>query len=389
MTGKRARWILLVVAVVALGAIGGGLVWWLRPESAPTGIALVNNDTGPTGAKVVKALQAGGGHDWQAVQASDADTSEYAAVITLPADLSSSVGSLATAQPHRAQVTVATNKHADANLVNDAVNQVTQRISAAGVDETLAAITTARGSVQQVAFTTQMLGAGVQMAGQASDRFGGGAGQMLGFLNTAKNGASQLTSGIGQLNDALTAATSQANSLASALDATGVTIGQVNQSATAVTTGLDQVLPLLRSLPFAGDPRLADVIGKLDALRGISGQASSQLSGFAQLTGSSTDPNTPVGTLLRDAANRLTAAGAQLNQGAELAKQVPQIADQGASQLTAAMQALTGGVAQLQQIVSNLTTQTGKALNALPARSSNQQSAIATNLSNPVDVVRR
>ncbi|RDI61412.1 YhgE/Pip domain-containing protein [Nocardia pseudobrasiliensis] len=386
MTGKR--WILLVSAVVAVGAIAGGLMWWLRPDAAPTAIALVNSDTGPTGAKVVKALQGDGSHEWQAVKPGDADTSDYAAVITLPADLSASVGSLATAQPHRAQVTVATNADADPNLVNDAVTKVTQRISATGMDDTLAAVSSARGSVQQVAFTTQLLGAGVQMAADASNQFGGGADQMLGFLNTAKAGAGQLTSGIGQLNDTLGAATTQANSLAATLDTTGVTIGQINDTANALSTGLDQVLPLLRSLPFAGDPRLADAIAKLDALHQISNQAGAQLAGFAQLTGSSTDPSTPVGTLLRDAAGRLTAASAQLNQGAELAKQVPQIADQGAAQLTAALQALSGGVTQLQQIVTNLNTQTGKALSALPVHSGGQQTTIAANLSDPVDIVR-
>ncbi|MGY2060918.1 hypothetical protein ACW9HQ_39130, partial [Nocardia gipuzkoensis] len=212
-------------AVVAVGAIAGGVLWWLRPDAAPTAIALVNSDTGPTGAKVVKALRADGSHDWQAVKPGDADTSDYAAVITLPADLSTSVGSLATAQPHRAQLTVATNADADPNLVNDAVTKVTQRISAAGVDDTLAAVSSARGSVQQVAFTTQLLGAGVQMAADASNQFGGGADQMLGFLNTAKAGAGQLTAGIGQLNDTLGAATTQADSMAATLDATGVTIG--------------------------------------------------------------------------------------------------------------------------------------------------------------------
>ncbi|MCM6773051.1 hypothetical protein NDR87_04635 [Nocardia sp. CDC159] len=388
MTGKRARWILLLSAVVAVGAIAGGLALWLRPGPAPTAIALVNSDTGPTGAKVVEALRADGAHEWQAVRPEEADASRYAAVITLPADLSTSVGSLATPQPRRTQVTVATNRDADPNLVNDAVNQVTRRISAAGMDDTLAAVASARGSMQQAAFTTQLLGAGVRLAADASNQFGGGADQMLGFLNTAKSGAGQLTSGIGQLNDALAAATTQANGLAGTLDATGVTIGQINDTAHALTAGLDQVLPLLRALPFAGDPRLADAIAKLDALHGISSQAGAQLAGFAQLTGSSTDPATPVGTLLRDAAGRLSAAGAQLNQGAELARQVPQLADQGAAQLTAAMSALTGGVAQLQQIVANLNTQTGKALTALPAHSSTQQTVIATNLSNPVDIVR-
>ncbi|WP_460699341.1 YhgE/Pip domain-containing protein [Nocardia thraciensis] len=388
MVGKRNRWILVVAVLLIAGAATGGALWLRQSTHAPAGIAIVNADTGTTGAKIVKGLQDGGIHDWTVAAPHQLSTDDYAAVVTLPADLSSSLATLASAKPQRAQVTVDTNAHADANLVNDAVNEVTRRISAAGVDQALAAVTTARGSVQQVAFTTQLLGAGVQLAADASGQFTGGADEMLGFLNTAKDGAGQLTSGIDQLNSALGAATTQANSLAGALDATGVTIGQVSGTATALSTGLHQVLPLIRALPFADDPGLADITGKLEALQGISSQASTQLAGFAQLTGSSTDPNTPVSALLRDAATRLSEAGAQLNQGAQLARQVPQLADQGAAQLTGAIQALTGGVQQLQQIVSNLNTQTGNALNALPVRSSNQQSAIATNLSDPVEIVR-
>ncbi|WP_024800691.1 membrane protein [Nocardia sp. BMG51109] len=388
MFAKRTRWILLVVVLLAVagGVTGGALA--LQRSTAPTAVAIVNSDTGQTGAKIVKGLQDGGIHDWTVAAPGEVSTADYAAVITLPGDLSGSLTTLASTRPHRAQLTVDTNAHADADLVNDALNEVTRRISAAGMDQTLAAVSTARGSVQQVSFTTQLLGAGVRMATDASGQFTGGADEMLGFLNTAKDGAGQLTAGISQLNNVLGAATTQADGLAGALDATGVTIGQVSGTAAALSTGLNETLPLLRALPFANDPRLADIIGKLDALQGISSQADAQLAGFAQLTGSSTDPSTPVSTLLRDAAGRLTEAGAQLNQGAELAKQVPQLADQGAAQLTGAIQALTGGIQQLQQIVTNLGTQTGNALNALPAHGSSQQSAIATNLSDPVEIVR-
>ncbi|SLH67760.1 Uncharacterised protein [Mycobacteroides abscessus subsp. abscessus] len=86
--------------------------------------------------------------------------------------------------------------------------------------------------------------------------------------------------------------------------------------------------------------------------------------------------------------DRLTAASAQLTQGAELAAGLPQLAEQGGAQLIDAMGQLTGGVEQLQTIVTNLGTQTGKAMDALPVRSSAQQSAIASALTDPVEIVR-
>ncbi len=375
------------MTLVVAGTVTGGVIAAHRDDT-PGDIAIVNADTGPTGARVLKALQADNSGQWTVAEAG-ASAGEHAAVITLPADLSSSLTTLTSARPHRAQLTVASNPHADPSAVDEAVTAVTRRISAAGVDQTLAAIATARGSMQQAAFTSQLLDAGVRMAADAAGQFSGGAEQMLGFLDSAKSGAGTLTAQLGEVHTALGQATTQAGNLAGAFDATGLTIGQIGSSATALSSGLDQILPLLRAMPFAADPQLADVIGKLDALRGIAGQADAQLSGLTQLTGSSTDPNTGIGAILRDAAGRLNVVSTRLDQGTALAGQIPQLADQATTQLQAALQAVSGGVTQMGRISANLTDQTGKALTALPADGAPQQSLLATNLSDPVDVVRQ
>ncbi|MBL1077673.1 hypothetical protein JK358_25045 [Nocardia sp. 2] len=386
MTGKRTRWALFVLLLAA--AVGAGAVGYLRwAADAPTGIALINGDTGPMGAKIVTALQDSGSREWEAVD--EASTADYAAVITLPTDLSSSITSLATDQPQRAQVTVATNDRADPYLVNDAVNEVTRRISAAGLDSLFATMNSARGSISQVAFTSQLLSAGVNAAAEGAGQFESGADQMLAFLESAKSGASQLTSGIDALNATLTAATTQANELATALDSTGVTIGQVSQAANGLSSGLNIVLPLLRGLPFAGDPQLANAIGQLEGLQVVANQATSQLAGFGELTGTVVTDDTQIGQLLRDAASRLGDAAAQLNQGAALAESIPSIADQASTQLLAAMTALTSGVSQLQSVTTTLGQQATQALNTIPQRGVAQQSVIATALTDPVDIVRK
>ncbi|QLY31673.1 YhgE/Pip domain-containing protein [Nocardia huaxiensis] len=386
MTGKRTRWALLVLLVAA--AIGAGAVGYLRwAADAPSGVALINGDTGPMGEKIVKALQDSGTREWDVVD--EASTGDYAAVITLPTDLSSSITSLATDQPQRAQVTVATNDRADPYLVNDAVNEVTRRISAAGLDSLFATMNSARGSISQVAFTSQLLSAGVNAAAEGAGQFQGGADQMLAFLEQAKSGASQLTSGIDALNATLSAATTQANQLATALDSTGVTIGQISATANGLSNGLNIVLPLLRGLPFANDPQLANVIAQLEGLQTLAGQATGQLAGFGELTGTAVTDDTQVGQLLRDAASRLGDAAAQLNQGAALAESIPSIADQAGTQLLTAMTALTNGVTQLQSVTTTLGNQANQALNTIPARSAPVQSVIATALTDPVDIVRK
>ncbi|MFC9993435.1 YhgE/Pip domain-containing protein [Nocardia sp. NPDC127526] len=385
MFGKRSRWALFVLLLAA--AVAAGAVALLRLSPAPEGVALINADTGPIGERVVKALQDSGTREWDVVD--EASTADYAAIITLPEDLSTSVSSLATDKPQRAQVTVTTHDRADADTVNDAVNEVTKQISAAGLDSFFAAMNSARGQVSQVAFTSQLLSAGVQAAADGAGQFSGGADQLLSFLEQAKVGAAQMTSAIAQLNTTVAAATTQANQLADALEATGVTVGQITGATTALSDGINTVVPLLQALPFAGDPQLASIIQQMQSLQTIANQAGGQLSGVGQITGTEVTADTTISQLLRDAATRLSDAGAQLSQGAQLAEQIPQIADQGSTQLLTAMQALTTGVTQLQAVTNTLGTQANQALNSLPARSVPQQSLISSMLADPVEIVRK
>ncbi|MFI6870361.1 YhgE/Pip domain-containing protein [Nocardia sp. NPDC050406] len=383
---RRRLWI-VALACVLVGALAAGVVGYLRWSTPPTAVALINTDDGPLGARIATSLQDGGAYDWEVVD--EASTADYAVVVTLPTDLTTSVASLVTDKPQRAQVTATTHRNADPDLVNDATNEVTRQISAAGMDALFASMTAARGQLSQVAFTASLLGAGVGAAADAAGQFSGGADQMLGFLETAKSGASQLTSAIAVLNSTVSAATTQANQLADALDTTGVTVGQVQNTATSLSSGLASIVPLLQGLPFAGDPQLANIITQLQGLRTIADQAGGQLSGFGEIVGTTVTPDTRIGTLLRDAATRLGDASAQLGQGAQLAAQIPQIADQGAAQLLAAMDALTSGVSQLQAVTTTLNTQANQALTALPQRSAPQSSQIAITLADPVEIVRK
>ncbi|NEW50376.1 hypothetical protein GV792_09940 [Nocardia cyriacigeorgica] len=349
---------------------------------------MVNADSGPTGERVVQAVQQAGGHEWTTVAPGEADSDDYAAVITLPADLTESMGTLAGPDPRRAKVTVATSPGADADLVNGAVATVTKHIGAVGVDAALSATAAARSEMTSVQFTAQMLNAGVNVAAAGADQFTAGADQLLGFLDMATNGSAQLTSAIELLNTTVDGAAAQAEQLATALDSTNLTIAQVRQSANTMTSGLDQILPLLRGLPFAGDPQVADVIDKLQALRDVSGQAGAQLTGLGTLTGAAVDPNTDLGTLLRTVVSRLTSASDQLTKGAQLAESLPRLAEEGGAQLLAAIGMIETGIGQLQGIVTNLNGQTGKALAALPQRGTAQQSAVALALTDPVEIVR-
>ncbi|WP_327143561.1 hypothetical protein [Nocardia sp. NBC_01327] len=385
MFAKRSRWALLVLILAA--AVTAGVIGYTRLSAAPTGVALINKDTGPMGAKIARALQDTGTSHWDVVDS--ASTKDYAAVITLPADLSTSVATLATDKPQRTQVSVDTAQHADANTVNNAVTEVTRKISASGLDTVFASMNSARGQVSQMQFTTMLLNAGVKAAADGAQQFGSGADQMLAFLDQAKVGAGQITSAINSLNTTVAAATTQANQFATALDSTGVTVGQVSQAASQLSGGINSIVPLLQALPFANDPQLASIITQLQGLQTVANQAGTQLDGVGTLVGTAVTPNTRIGQLLRDGATRLGEASAQLNQGGQLAASIPQLADEGKTQLLAALSALTSGVSQLQAVTTTLGAQADKALTALPQRGVPQQSVIATALADPVDIVRK
>lgn len=149
----------------------GGFAACARSSAAPTGIALVNADSGPTGERVVQAVQEVGEYEWTVLAAGEADVDDYAAVITLPADLTESMGTLAGPQPRRAQVTVATHAGADGELVDGAISTVTQRIGAVGVEAALSATAAARTEMTSVQFSAQLLNAGVNAAAAGADQF--------------------------------------------------------------------------------------------------------------------------------------------------------------------------------------------------------------------------
>ncbi|WP_328393169.1 hypothetical protein [Nocardia sp. NBC_00416] len=376
------------IALVLAGAVTAGATAYFRPSVAPTGIALVNADTGPTGEQVVEAVRKAGGYDWKAVPAEAADTTAYAAVITLPADLTDAMATLGGAEPRRARLTVDIHRDADADTVEGAIATVTDRISAAGIAAALAATAQARTAISSAQFTAQMLGAGVNAATAGAAEFDAGSAQLIELLDNAENGVAQLTSSIDALRSTIAGAAGQAGQLATALDGTGITVDQVRQSSAAMTAGLDEILPLLRGLPFADDARVADTVTKLQAVRDVSAQASTQLNGLADLSGVPIDPGTDLGALLRGMAERLNTVAGQLDRGADLAAEIPGRAQEGGTQLLAAADLIETGIAQLQQLTTNLGTRIGEAAAAVPPRGPAQQSALAQALSNPVDIVR-
>ncbi|HLS77014.1 MAG TPA: hypothetical protein VK083_09520 [Nocardia sp.] len=386
MTTIRTRWVIPVASVMVTGTASA----CAASGPPPTAIALVDADTGPTGARVADSLRRdGGGYDWRFVTAEEAAAGTYAAVITLPGDLTDSVGSLAGPRPRRAEVSVLTGDRADRQLVDGATTLLTRRISATGVDAALDAAAQARTRLGGVRFTTQLLGASVDAAAAGAAEFEAGAQQMIDLLGKAEAGAGELTASVEALDAAVATAAERAGQLADALDATGLTVAGIEESARTVGARLDAVAPALRALPFADDPALAGIIAELDQLRALSEPLAGLPADLGELADVPVTADTGLGDLLRALARRLGEASAQLTEAAEMAAGLPRLAQEGSAGLIEAVDQLSEGVGRLRTVVGSLDAQTGQALAALPMRGGDQQAAVAAALTDPVEIVRR
>ncbi|WP_280400809.1 hypothetical protein [Nocardia carnea] len=372
------------LALVVLVGGAAGATACTRATAAPTGIALVNADTGPTGARVVDAVRQTGGYDWHALPAGAAQTGDYAAVITLPADLTDAMATLAGDAPRRARLTVELHDDADTGTVDGAVASVTRQIGAAGITTALEATARARTHISSAQFTAQLLGAGLSAAVAGTEQFDAGSAQLLDLAGVAETGVARLTSAIDSLTATLDDVAGQAVALATALDATDITTTQARDAAAATTAVLDRILPLLRGLPLAGADPLADVIAELQAGRDISDQAATLLTAPG-----GTEAGTGLGTALHDLAGRLASISDQLGQGSALAGDLPQRAEAGAAQLLEAAGLLESGIGRMQHMVALLGTETTQAAAAIAPAGAAAQPALAQALSDPVEVVRK
>ncbi|NKY59134.1 YhgE/Pip domain-containing protein [Nocardia flavorosea] len=376
------------VSLVLLIGAAAGVTAYTRVSAAPTGIALVNADTGPTGARVLESVQQTGGYDWHILPAEAAVAGDYAAVITLPADLTDAMTTLAGHSPRRARLTVEIHDDAENATVEGAITTVSRQIGAAGITTALEATAHARTHISSAQFTAQLLGTGLDATVVGTEQFAAGTEQLLDLVEVAETGVAQLSSAIDSLTSMLDDVAEQAGQLATALDTTEITLSDARQAADATTTGLDRILPVLHALPGADAAPIADIIAKLQAVRDVSGQVATQLDDPAGQFGTGTDPDAGLGTTLHDLAGRLTSISDQLDQGSALAGDIPGRADEGVAQLLDAAELLESGIGRLQHMVSLLGTQTAEASAASAPAGPAHQAALAQALVDPVEVVR-
>lgn len=369
----------LVAIIAVLGVLGGSAAWYLldRRSAGEPVVAIVNSDEGELGKRVVDALEASGEFTF-------GDTNAAAATVELPANFTTAVASLTTAQPTRAEVAIATS---DTNLADRLATAVTLQVRQVGIDAALDPTAAARKTFSQLSISSQLLSAGVGAAKSGAQQFADGVPQLLGFLQTARDGSGQLASAISELNRVVGGASTQADSLAETLTATGLTVRSTTEGAAQLETGLTDVIALLRALPPI--PQLTDAITRLEALQGAAHGVGDQLGGLSSTLGQSVDPDTDLGALLKSVVAQFSSASGQLSDGADqLATGLATLSDQGGAQLTGVTDQLTAGVAQLENVSTSVADLAKKGLAATPNRNDAQQASVAATLSDPIAVDR-
>jgi putative membrane protein len=377
----------LALALAAIGGSGVLVVSTTERGGELQQIALVNEDAGPIGERIVAALRDTGRFVVETPNSSNATRSAHGATIILLPDLSATVGSLASNQPRRARLELRADPEADPARVDSALAEVTSQVRLEGIRETLSTVRAARELIGQAQLTTRVLRAGVDDAAGTSDRFRKDADHMLSSLTQAKRRANQIQSQIAELDAVADDLGGRLIDVAGALDRTGVTVGQIVAATSQLNAGLSQVVPALRSLPFAHDPAVAPIITKLEALQGLAAQTDEQLYGFAGLAGVPVSPDTRISTLVSEGAAKLSSTRAELNASVDFARDVPRLADEGAAQLISAQQQLDDGLRKMGTVLGNLDKLTSNALSALPEPGRGID-AIAAVVDQPVDVVR-
>ncbi|QEE61678.1 YhgE/Pip domain-containing protein [Salinibacterium sp. dk2585] len=399
------------LALLALGIVPllyGGMYLWANQNPygrlAEIPVALVVEDEGVDsggtetnyGDQIAVRILDAGTFDWHRVSAEEADrgvrAEDFDFVVTIPSDFSESVASSETDAPRKAEVLLTTN---DANsylgttigqqavkTVRDEIVQEINKEAAArflgglatirtslvtateGVDELLEGTqTAARGADELAAGTTQLAVGSVSLRG--------GLNELLAATSSLPAQSEQLATGAGEVaagNERLSALGGEvaavSRDVVTRLDPTRNEIERRLQSSGLTPEQIAEVLTVLDELGTAvrtGDARVQDAATQLGTLAAGSVEVAA---GARQLADAA--PSLVGG--IRSAANGST----------ELASGAEQV-NAGATQLSAGLPQVVSGVRTLQSGLA-------EGVERIPESTSQQRSAQAANIADPVTV---
>ncbi|MCK6079627.1 YhgE/Pip family protein [Microbacterium sp. EYE_5] len=407
LTSTRMR-VIALIALVLVPVLYGGLYLWANQDPygnlSEVPVALVvqddgaelNGDTRNLGDEVASDLVEDGTFDWHEVDAAAAERGlgdgAFDFAVTLPADFTASVASIATADPHQAAIDLTTN---DANnyLASTIGAQTVERIRSTITEKVvreagltmLDALHIIRVDLLDAADGATQLSDGLITAGTGADDLGRGAATLAGGTAALRDGSADLAHGVDSIAANLHTLSDGAEQVASGtaeLREVADRVGAASDTVTSAVPGVrDDLAAALREQGL-GDDRIAEVLHTLDPL----GDRVAALDDRVQSAVSDIDR-------LDDGAAQVATGSAELAAGAgtaaagahDLARGAAQ-ADDGAQRLSDGATTLASGIHRLEDGATALRDGLRDGAAELPDDDDGTRAAQAATLGDPVGV---
>lgn len=362
--GRGWRTVAIAAVIVVPLAFAGLVVGALSNSTNAIGripAALVNSDTliyqtAADGTKkpifagrqlVSELVGSSTGLDWTITNAADAkkllENGSVDAILTVPKNFSTSILSLQSAEPTKANISIRTDDAhsyltgAVAQSVGDAM------VSAFGVAITQQYISGLYAGVGT-------LGSSLGAAADGASGLATGASTLGGGLGTLANGAASASGGAAALSGGVTSYTGGVDSLGSALQQFSARSAQLGDLSTGVSTFSTGVSGLAKALAAASADLAAGVPGAAERVSALSQQLSQAAAGGAglatQTTGALSGVQSGIAEIAAGAAKLASGSGPLRSGASQLASAIGSLAS-GASSASTGATALASGASTL------------------------------------------
>jgi putative membrane protein len=268
--------------------------------------------------------------DWRITNASEAERAlaagEVYAILTVPANFSSSIMSISTDAPEKANISIRTDdahSYLTGTLAQTVGQTMVDTFGKGITSQYISGIYTSIGDV----------GSSLATAADGAGSLSGGATELSGGLTSLAGGAASASSGAAKLSSGVATYTAGVNSLSGGLQQLSAGAGDLNQVSNGVDNYTDAVQGLAANLA-AAYAMVPDVPSNADARAALAEVAG----GLTAVAGSGV-------TLDRNVAEGITGIQRGISTSAS-----------GAAQLAAGSSALTSGASTLASGLSGLTT---------------------------------
>ncbi len=389
--------ILALVALIAVPILYGGLYLWANQD--PYGrfpevpVALVVDDEGAPpasgsgydvnyGTEVADNLIERGDFDWREMSAAQAEealrTGEVDFTVTIPANFSAALTSVAGEKPQQALIELETNdannylaSSIGAQTVEKVRSSVAQMVGSEAAETLLTGLSTVRDNLISATDGATKLTDGADSASSGSATLADGTAKLADGTAQLATGAGTLSDGAHRLADGAQQVSDGNRQLADAADRIGAS---VQQAADALPQARNDIAALLAEQGLAQE-QIDQVLAQLDPV----GARLQEGNATVQATVGKIDQLAAGAQTLASSADQLAGGASTLATGADSAADGAAAADAGAAKLRDGLATLAAGTAELRDGLA-------EGADAIPASTAELRAEQADTIADPVTV---